>query len=91
MEYQENPDKYRNMMAKKWTQTNYRGGSRLPKIVTKDHMKFHIHDLMVLLHQIKGSLDVLLFEDWMYRYVEIILEGKQVLDWAELVARSMRN
>ena len=63
VEYQEKPDKYRNMMARKWKEKNYKGDSRLPKIVTKDHMKPHVHDLMVLLHQVKGSSDVLLFKD----------------------------
>lgn len=81
VEHQENPDKYRNIMARKWTVTNYKGGSRLPKIISKDHMKPHIHDLIVLLHRVKGSsLDAFLFEDWMYRYIEIILIGKKMLD-----------
>ena len=91
VEYQESPSKYRNILAKLWTQTNYRGGSRLPKIVTKDHMKPHIHDLMVLLHQVKGSTNVFLFEEWMYRYVEIILKGQQLLDWVEVIASSLRS
>lgn len=74
VEYQESPDKYRNMLARKWTETNYNGSSRLPKIITKDHMKPHVHDLMVLLHQVKGFTDIFLSEDWMYHYIEIILE-----------------
>ena len=78
-------------MARKWTESNYGGGSRLPKIVTKDHMKPHIHDLMVLLHWVKGLFDVFLFEEWMYCYVEIILKGQQLLDWAEEIASRLRN
>lgn len=39
-------------------------------------MKPHIHDLVVLLHRVKGSNDVYLFEDWMYRYIKIILKGE---------------
>jgi hypothetical protein len=42
----------------------------------KDHMKPYIHDLIVLLHRVKGSADVFLFEEWMYRYVEIVLKGE---------------
>ena len=31
------------------------------------------------------------FEDWMYHYVEIILKGEQLLDWAEVIASSLRS
>ena len=61
-------------------ETNYGGGSRLPKVVTKDHMKPHIHDLVVLLHQVKGSTDIFLFEEWMFCYIEIILKVEQWMD-----------
>ena len=54
-------------------------------------MKPHIHDLVVLLHHVKGSTDVLLFEEWMLRYVEIILKGEQWMDWAEIIATSLRT
>ena len=38
-EYQETPSKFCNTLARKWTKTNYSGGTRLPKVVTKDHLK----------------------------------------------------
>lgn len=91
VKYQEKPSKYHSILARKWMETNYGGGSRLPKIVTKDHMKPHIHDLMILLHRVKGLDDVFLFEEWMYRYVEIILKGKELLDWAKVIASSLRS
>ena len=72
-------------------ETNYKGGSRLHKIVTKEHMKPHICDLMVFLHQAKGFSDILLFEDWMHHYIDIILTGKHFLDWSKLIASSLRN
>ena len=64
--YREIPNKYCNILARKWTETNYGGGSRIPKIVTKDHLKPHIHDLVVFLQWVKGSTVVFLFEDWMF-------------------------
>ena len=79
-EYQENPRKFYNTLARKWTKTNYDGGSRLPKVVTKDHLKPHIHNLLVLLHRFKGSFNVFLFEEWMYKYIEMILKGEKWLD-----------
>ena len=81
-EYQETPSKFHNTLARKWKEINYGGGSRLPKVITKDHIKPHIHDLVVLLHRVKGSTDVFLFEEWMYRYIEIMLKGEQWMDWA---------
>lgn len=75
-EYQETPNVFRNTLARKWTKVNYGGGSRLPKIITKDHMKPHIHDLVVLLHRVKGLDNVYSLEEWIYRYIEIILKGE---------------
>ena len=72
-------------------ETNYGGGSRPPKIVTKGDLKPHIHDLVVLLHWVKGLVDVFLFEDWMFGYVEIILKGEQWVDWAEIISSSLRT
>lgn len=54
-------------------------------------MKPHIHDLVVLLHHVKGSANVLLFEEWMYRYIEIILKGEQWIDLVEIIANSLRT
>ena len=54
-------------------------------------MKPHIHDLVVLLHHVRGSVDVSLFEEWMFIYVEIILKGEQWMDWAEIIATSLRT
>lgn len=88
VEYQEKPSKYYNILARKSMETNYEGGSKLSKIVTKDHMKPHIHELMVLLHRVKGSANIFLFEEWMYHYVEIILKGNQLLYWVEVIVSS---
>lgn len=54
-------------------------------------MKPHIHDLVVLLHRVKGSIDVFLFKEWMHRYVEIILKGEQWMDWVEIIDSSLRT
>ena len=72
-------------------ETNYGGGSSLPKVITKDHMKTYIHDLVVLLHWVKGSTDIFVFEEWMFCNIEIILKGEQWMDWAEIIANSLRS
>ena len=54
-------------------------------------MSPRVHDIIVLLHRICGSPNVRLFKDWMYFYIQIVLEGLQFLDWAELIASSLRN
>ena len=53
-------------------------------------MKPHIHEMVVFLHSIKGSANVFLFKERMYRYIEIILKGEQWMDWAEIIASSLR-
>ena len=54
-------------------------------------MKPHIHDLVVLLHHVKGLANVFLFEEWIYKYIEIILKGEQWMDWVEIIACSLRT
>ena len=39
-------------------------------------MNSAIHDLVVMLHKLKGSPEAYLFEYWMYNFIDIILEGK---------------
>lgn len=51
----------------------------------------HIHDVMLLLHRARGSVEAYIFDDWIYCYVQLVLEGKQYLDWVELIADSMRE
>ena len=89
--FMETPNVYRNVIARNWTVTFYKGGSRLPKILKKDHMSSCVHDIIVLLHRIIGSPDVLLFQEWMYFFIQIVMEGTQFLDWAELIAHSLRD
>ena len=74
-----------------WTKKFYKGGPWLLKSLIKDHMDSHIHDLVVLLHRIKDSPKAYLFDNWMYHFIDIILEGKQYLDWAEIIASSMSD
>ena len=90
-EYRATPSKFQNTLARKWIEVNYGGEFRLPKVITKDHMQPHIRDLVVMLHRVKGSTDVSLFEEWMFRYIEIILKGEQWMDWAEIIATSLRK
>ena len=40
---------------------------------------------MVLLHQVKGSTNVFLFKEWLYHYIEIILNGEQWMEWVEII------
>lgn len=80
-----------NNIAKYWLKVPQRGGSRLPKYPNKNHMLPHIHDVMLLLHRVRGSAEAYSFDDWIYCNVQLVLEGKQYLDWTELIADSMRE
>ena len=74
-----------------WTKKFYKGGSRLPKALNKDHMKLHVYDLVVRLYRVKGSPELYVFEDWMSYFIDTILDGKQYFDWAKVIAGSLRN
>ncbi|GLJ40667.1 hypothetical protein SUGI_0839700 [Cryptomeria japonica] len=82
---------HRNIVEKYWLKVPQRGGSRLPKNPNKNHMLPHIHDVMLLLHRVRGSMEAYSFDDWIYCYVQLVLEGKQYLNWAELIADSMKE
>lgn len=78
-------------MARKWMKTFYGGGSRIPKILTKDHMKPNIHELMILLHQAKDWADILVFKESMFNFIDIFLTTKQFLEKPKLIASSLRS
>lgn len=91
VKYQETPSEFCNTLSRKWTKIYYKGGSRLPKVVTKDHLKPHIHDLVVLLNRVKSLSNVFLSKEWMYKYIETIFKGEQWMDWVEIIASSLRT
>lgn len=90
-EFNANKSGHQNNIAKHWLRVPQRGGSRLPKYPNKNHMLLHSHDVMLLVHRVRGSVEAYNFDDWIYCYVQLVLEGKQFLDWAELIADSMRE
>lgn len=70
----EKADKHRNAIFRSWLIKPQRGGSRLPKSLNRDHVKPYIRDLIVLLHKVKGVVDSYLFMEWMYHFIQVILE-----------------
>ena len=55
----------KNISIITWIGKLYRG-LQLPRSLNKDHMKYYIHALVVLLQRVKGFVKAYLFEDWMY-------------------------
>ncbi|GLJ21621.1 hypothetical protein SUGI_0402190 [Cryptomeria japonica] len=54
---------HQNNVEKYWLKVPQRGGSRLPNNPNKNHMLPHIHDVMLLLHQVRGSTEAYSFDD----------------------------
>ena len=57
--FNEFPKKHHSVIARYWKEKICKGGSHLPKSPNKDQIKQHVHDLVMFLHRVKGSLEAL--------------------------------
>lgn len=73
------------MISREWLTTPRRGKSQLPRNLHKNHFVNEIFDMILLLYRIRGNEKAHEFEEWMYFFIQIILEGAQLLDWAQLI------
>lgn len=54
-------------------------------------MKPYIRDLIVLLHKVKGAVDSYLFAEWMYLFVQVVLDKTCYIDWGEVIAEELQD
>lgn len=58
-----------SVIARNWLLKIHKGGSRLPKPLTREHFITEVRDIVILLNRLKGNSHAFSWEDWMYFYI----------------------
>lgn len=68
-----------------------KGGSRLPRPLTSEHLIPMIRDLVILLSRVKGNSHSFYWEDWMYLFIQVTLDKNQFIDWGTIIAKILHE
>ena len=74
---------------KSWFQQPRGSKSKVPKTLFGTNLKPQIVDILVLLHQLKGEVEVLNFVKQYFFLVQIICSDTQYIDWANEVSEHL--
>lgn len=72
--YSDKKQYYRTIIAQNWLLKYQKGGSRLPRPLTHEHLIPEIRDLVIMLSRIMGNSHSFYWEDWMYFFIQVALE-----------------
>lgn len=65
--------------------------SRLPKPLMREHPIKEVRNIVIPLHREKGSQQAFFWEDWMYFFIQVLLESECYLDSAKLIAERLHE
>lgn len=89
--YSGNKKSYDSIITQTWLLKPALGGSRLPKPLTIKHFIKEISDILFLLNRVKGNDHTFHWENWMYVFVQKIVEGDKFIDWVDLIAENLHK
>ena len=80
-----------NTIARSWFSQPRRGKSQLGKSIHRSLLKEEVANMVTLLSRIVGLHDSHEFEGWMFLFINMVCEGKQHIDWAEIISDSLHR
>lgn len=82
---------YRSVIAINWLLKVQKGGSQLPKPLTREHFIAEVRDIVILLNRLKGNSHSFYWKDWMYFFIQVLLAGEKFLDWVQVIAERLHE
>ena len=80
-----------NTIVRSWFSQPRRGKYQLGKSIHRSLLKEDVANMVTLLRRIVGLWDSHEFEGWMFLFMNMIYEGKQHIDWAEIISDSLHR
>lgn len=80
-----------NIATRLWLLQPRKGKSQLVKSIQKSLLKEDVANMVTLSRKIIGLQDSHEFEGSMFLFINIIYEGKQHIDWAEIISDSLHR
>jgi hypothetical protein len=72
----------KNLMNKRWLKSQKKSVKKIPVKLKRSDFYEDIGDIITLLARVFGKRDSHNCENWMFSFIQLILDGKQNLDWA---------
>lgn len=63
----------------------------MPKPLIIEHFCKDIADIVFLINRVKGNPHMFHWENWMYYFIQKIVEGDIFIDWADLIAEKLHK
>ncbi|KAH9292194.1 hypothetical protein KI387_042620, partial [Taxus chinensis] len=82
--FDQDSEKYKARIAKSWLKNPKKGASRLSKALFRVDFNEELSDFIIFLTCIMGFPSTNEFHFWMCPFINIICEGKQNINWAEI-------
>lgn len=79
------------MIPRNWLLKIQKGGSRLPRSLTREHFIAEVRDIVILLNRLKWNAHAFYWEDWMNFYIQVMLNGSAYLDWGQVIAKRLHE
>lgn len=87
----EKKTKYRSVIARNLLLKVQKGGSQLPKPLTREHFIIEVLDIVILMNRVKGNSHSFYWEDWMYFFIQVLLSSDRYLDWSQVIAEKLHE
>lgn len=89
--FSEKKPQYTSVIARNWLLKFQKSGSKLTLPLTQKHMIKEVRDIVILLHKVKRSQHAFFWEDWMYFFIQVILDQNKYIDWASMIADGLHE
>ena len=89
--YMANQTQCLNTVARSWLLQPKKGKSQLANSIHRSLLKEDVANMVTLLSRIIGLWDSHDFEGWMFVFINMVCEGKQHIDWAEIISDSLHR
>jgi len=87
--YLAGPEKCMEVINNNWLVQPMPHVSKVPKKLHKSDFHQEINYMVVFLNRIMGCPQSANFEPWMFFYIEEIISGKRMIDWAEMISSNI--
>lgn len=79
------------MINSRWMNKPKPSRTKLPKQIISDDLKQEYYDLIMMLNRVGGCPQAFIFEPWMFYYINLVLEGKEHINWAVMISDNLHE
>lgn len=78
-----------NNIVRKWLAKPRKGKTHLPKIIDRSLLMEDIANMVIFVNHVTRNEDSNNLEGWMFLFINIVYEGIQFINWAEIISNNL--